>query len=113
MDQGFFFAGRGGGFQKSSLLEIWRGRGGGRKRIFFRGAKDFFYREGGEEREDPEKKDPMVKQLFFPFSPRASQFPQRHRAGVSRLTEGTPGGWGREKKPLGRRVFFLGWGGVR
>jgi hypothetical protein len=53
----------------------------------------------------------MPKGLLFP-SPRASLFPQRHRDGVSRLTEGTPGGLVGKKKPLWRLVFFLGegWG---
>ncbi len=102
-----FFTGRGGRrFFSRTEDFFYRGRGGN---VFFLDL-NFFLQEGGGRRGRTRKKRPDVKGVFFPLSPRASLFPQRHRDGVSRLTEGTPGGLGREKKPLWRLVFFSGGG---
>jgi hypothetical protein len=101
-----FFYREDGRFQKSSLLEIWRG--GGEEKNFFLGAKDFFTGRGGGEG-GPGKKT-RCPRSFFSLSPRASLFPQRHRDWVSRLTEETPGGLGREKKAAWAPGLFSGVG---
>ena len=107
-DRGFFFTWRGGGFESRLCLRF--GGEGGEEKNFFLGPRIFLQGGGGGEG-GPGKKDPMAKQLFFPF-PAGFTVP----TATSRLGQPTNGGnagrvgSGEKKKPLGRRVFFSGVG---